>query len=68
MAFGLTGAPSTYIKVSNLVLSGLTWNTVLAFRDDILVMRDSFQHSLTKEYESLGHMKLCENHDKLTNT
>ena len=37
MAFGLCNAPGTYARVINLVLRGLTWTTVLAFLDDILV-------------------------------
>jgi len=38
MGFGLTNAPATFSRVVSLVLRGLTWKTVLAFLDDILVM------------------------------
>jgi hypothetical protein len=38
MSFGLCNAPGTYARVMHLVLRGLTWNIVLAFLDDILVM------------------------------
>lgn len=47
MSFGLTNAPGTYSRVMNLVLRGLTWNIVLAFLDDILVMGKSFEDHLT---------------------
>ena len=43
MSFGLCNAPSTYARVMNLVLRGLTWNIVLAFLDDILVMGKNIQ-------------------------
>jgi hypothetical protein len=43
MSFGLCGAPSTYTRMMNLVLRGLTWNIVLAFMEDILVMGKSFE-------------------------
>ena len=38
MPFGLCNAPATYCRVMNLILRGLTWEIVLAFLDDILVM------------------------------
>ena len=47
MSFGLCNAPSTYARVMNLVLRGLTWNIVLAFLDDILVMGKSFDDHLS---------------------
>lgn len=46
MSFGLCNAPSTYARVMNLVMRGLTWNIVLAFLDDILVMGKSFADHL----------------------
>ena len=47
MGFGLCNAPATYARVMNLVLRGLTWNTVLAFLDDILVLGESFEEHLS---------------------
>jgi hypothetical protein len=47
MSFGLCNAPGTYARVMNLVLRGLTSNTVLAFLDDILVLGSDFQSHLT---------------------
>lgn len=46
MAFGLCGSPSTYARVINLVLRGLTWKVVLAFLDDILVLGRDFENHL----------------------
>lgn len=43
MSFGLCNAPSTYARVMNLVLRGLTWNIVLAFLDDIFVLGQSLE-------------------------
>ena len=42
MSFGLCNAPGTYTREMNLVLRGLTWKTVLAFLDDILVLGSNF--------------------------
>lgn len=54
MSFGLCNAPSTYSRAMQLVLRGLTWDIVLAFLDDILVMGkdfDSHLDNLTKVFE-----------------
>ncbi|GMF14722.1 unnamed protein product [Phytophthora fragariaefolia] len=37
MPFGLTNAPSTFQRLMNNVLRGLTWTTCLAYLDDIVV-------------------------------
>ena len=47
MGFGLTNAPATYSRVVNFIMRGLTWKTVLAFLDDILVMGKTFEEHLT---------------------
>ena len=46
MSFGLCNAPSTYMRVMNLVLRGLSWDIVLAFLDDMLVLGKNFDHHL----------------------
>ena len=43
MSMGLCNAPSTFQRAMNLVLRGLTWKTVLAFLDDILVLGKSLR-------------------------
>ena len=47
MSFGLCGPPATYARMMNMVLRGLTWNIVLAFLDDILVMGKSFEDHMS---------------------
>ncbi|KAL5009058.1 hypothetical protein ScPMuIL_014639 [Solemya velum] len=47
MAFGLCNSPATYARAINLVLMGLTWEIVLAFLDDILVLGDSWNQHVT---------------------
>jgi len=42
MAFGLCNAPATFQRAMNLVLEGLTWKTVLAYLDDVVVLGDAF--------------------------
>ena len=43
MGFGLCNAPATFSRAMNLVLRGLTWNIVLAFLDDALVLGKDFE-------------------------
>ena len=57
MGFGLCNAPSTFARVINLVLRGLSWNTVLAFLDDILVMGKDFQSHLKHLEEALQRFR-----------
>jgi hypothetical protein len=47
MSFGLCGPPATYARMMNMVLRGLTWNIVLAFLEDILVMGKSFEDHMS---------------------
>lgn len=46
MSFVLFNAPATYARVMNLILRGLNWNIVLAFLEDIMVLRKSFSEHL----------------------
>ena len=57
MAQGLTGAPSTFQRAMNLVLRGLTYKTVLAFLDDILVLGRSFDEHLQNLDEVFTRLK-----------
>ena len=43
MGFGLC---TTFSRAMNLVLRGLTWNIILAFRDDALVLDKDFEDHL----------------------
>ena len=61
MPFGLCNAPATFSRVMNLVLRGLTWDIVLAFLDDILVLGTSFENhldNLTTVFERLRQFQL----------
>ena len=43
MPFGLCNSPATYSRAMGKILNGLTWNTVLAFLDDICVLGKSVE-------------------------
>ena len=47
MAFGLCNAPATFQRVIQFVLRGLTWNKILAFLDDVIVLGRDFSDHLT---------------------
>jgi hypothetical protein len=42
MPFGLTNAPPMFQKAMDVILSGLKWNQILVYLDDILVFAPSF--------------------------
>ena len=58
MGFGLTNAPATFSRVLNLILRGLTWKTILAFLDDILVMGKTFEEHLQNLVEALERFRI----------
>ena len=58
MGFGMTNSPATFSRVINLILRGLTWKTVLAFLDDILVMGMDFEDHLKNLAEAFGIFRL----------
>ena len=60
MGFGMTNSPATFSRVINLILRGLTWKTVLAFLDDILVMGMDFEDQLQNLAEAFGRFRLHE--------
>ena len=43
LSFGLTGAPSLFQRLMDLILAGLTWCTALVYLDDIVVFSRSFE-------------------------
>ena len=57
MGYGLTGAPATFSRAVGLILRGLTWKTVLAFLDDILILGSSFDDHLKNLSETLGRFR-----------
>ena len=46
MAFGLCNAPATFQRVIQFVLRGLTWDKILAYIDDVIVLGKSFEDHL----------------------
>ena len=57
MPFGLCNAPSTFQRAMNLVLRGMTWKTVLAFLDDVLVMGKDFSEHMTNLRDVLDRFR-----------
>ena len=43
MAFGLCNAPATFQRVIQLILRGLTWDKILAYLDEVIVLGKNFQ-------------------------
>ena len=48
MPFGLCNAPSTFARLTELVLKGLHWKICLIFLDDVIVMGRTFEEELER--------------------
>ena len=46
MAFGLCNAPATFQRAINMVLRGLTWDRVLAYIDDVIILATTFTEGI----------------------
>ena len=57
MGFGLCNAPATFQCAMNLVLRGLTWNEVLVYLDDIIVLGSSFEDHLSRLRKVFDRMR-----------
>ena len=57
MGFGLCNSPATYARCMNLVLRGLTWKTVMAFLDDVIVLGRTFEEHLANLEETLQRFR-----------
>ena len=57
MGFGMTNSPATFSRVISLILRGLTWKTVLAFLDDILILGMSFEDHLKNLAEAFERFR-----------
>lgn len=53
MPLGLANAPSTYSRLMNMVLKGLTWKTCLVYLDDTIIFSKSFEDHLVHLEEVL---------------
>ena len=56
MGFRMCNAPATFSWAMNLVLRGLTWNIVLAFLDDALVLGKDFEDHLRIVLPASGNL------------
>ena len=54
MPFGLCNAPATFQRAMSLVLRGLTWNEVLAYLDDIILVGRSFRGSSSDSHQGVS--------------
>ncbi|PAA63097.1 hypothetical protein BOX15_Mlig014814g1 [Macrostomum lignano] len=67
MGFGMCNSPATFQRLMELVMSGLTWEEVLVYVDDLIVFSRSFEEhlaSLRKVFDRLRAAGLKLNKDK----
>jgi len=48
LSFGLVNAPSTFQRLVDLTLSGLTWEICLAFLDDVVIFSRNFKEHIER--------------------
>ena len=48
MPFGLTNAPSTFQRMMDVLLAGLTWNSCLVYLDDIVIFSKTLEKHLVR--------------------
>jgi len=60
LSFGLCSAPSQFVCIMELVLSGLTYDTCLVYLDDILIFSKTEEHcdQLTAIFDRLERYTL----------
>ena len=57
MGFGLCNTPSTFQRIIQLVLRGLTWKTVLAYLDDVVILGNCFSDHIQNLKETLDRFR-----------
>ena len=57
LPFGLCNAPSTFQRLIDLVLAGLTWEVCLAYLDDLIVFSSTFVEHLERLQLVLNRLK-----------
>ena len=57
LPFGLCNAPATFMRLMELVLSGLQWQTCLVYLDDILVFGRTWEEHLARLEEVFEHLR-----------
>ena len=53
MSFGLCNAPATFSRSISLVLRGLSWKSVIAFLDDVVVLDRDFDSHMVNLSDEL---------------
>ena len=57
MPFGLATAPATFMRLMTLVFSGMLYSTCLAYLDDIIIFRRSFEDHLSRLRHALQRLR-----------
>ena len=57
MPFGLTNAPSTFQRMMDGLLKGLTWRKCLVYLDDVIIFARTFEELLANFEEVLIRIK-----------
>ena len=55
MPFELCNAPATFSRAVSLVLRGISWKSVIAFLDDVVILGRDFDSHLRNLSEVLRH-------------
>lgn len=58
LPFGLCNSPATFMRGMELILRGLTWKTVLAYLDDVIVLGSTFEEHLKNLHEVFIRFRL----------
>ena len=58
MSFGLCNAPATFSRLISLVLRGLSWKSVIAFLDDVVVLGRDFDSHMVNLSDVLRRFEL----------
>jgi len=56
MPFGLSTAPSTFQRLMDLVMCGLSYESVLVYLDDLIIMATSFEQLVERLSTVLGRL------------
>ena len=57
MPFGLSNAPGTFCRALGLVLRGLSWESVVSFLDDIVILGRSFEDHMKNMEQVLSRFR-----------
>jgi len=57
LSFGLCGAPGLFQRLMDLVMSGLTWSTMLVYLDDLVIFAKTFEEHHARLAAVLGRLR-----------